>query len=113
MLRLAHLLLPATCCFRYLSDRARSISLRYGITVQTNERLRNWGAKLVSHPFCSKKDNHSSLEELTVRKFMVLACVFGLFARSAMAAETENYPKAEFSAAISIRVWKAASMQWL
>jgi len=31
-----------------------------------------------------------------VRKFMVLACVFGLFAGLAMAAETENYPKAEF-----------------
>ena len=30
-----------------------------------------------------------------MRKFMVLACVFGLFAGLAMAAETENYPKAE------------------
>jgi Outer membrane protein beta-barrel domain len=30
-----------------------------------------------------------------VRKLMVLACVFGLFAASAMAAESGSYPKAE------------------
>ena len=31
-----------------------------------------------------------------MRKFMVLACVLGLFAVSALAAETGSYPKAEF-----------------
>ena len=41
LLHFSSILVTWTCCFRYLSDRARSISLRYGITVQTNERLRN------------------------------------------------------------------------
>ncbi len=31
-----------------------------------------------------------------MRKFIVVACVLGMFAVSAMAAESENYPKAEF-----------------
>jgi hypothetical protein len=31
-----------------------------------------------------------------VRKFIVVACFLGLLAASAMAAESENYPKAEF-----------------
>jgi hypothetical protein len=30
-----------------------------------------------------------------VRKFMVVACILGLFAASAMAAESDSYPKAE------------------
>lgn len=38
------------------------------------------------------------LEDFKVRKLIVVACILGLFAVSAFAAESENYPKAEFFA---------------